>query len=145
MTAYALILVLLAGMFIARFSVTSLNTAVVNRLALAEQQARQGAEAGLELCLRLATSTYYVVGQAPASLTVNLGFAHLASMTIWYEVATNAFGNLGGSATAAVYDRAILFASDARPVARRSVTNELVVDDVATGNNKRFKRLWDRP
>ncbi len=143
MTAYALILVSLAGLFIARFSVTSLNTALVNRLHLADQQACQGAEAGLEICLRLATNSFYIVGQVPASFTVHLNpvqpfTSHLATMTVYDEVATNTFGNLHGSATAFVYDRSRALA------ARRTVTNEIEVTAPGAGNNKRFKRRWER-
>ncbi|RCK80071.1 MAG: hypothetical protein OZSIB_3575 [Candidatus Ozemobacter sibiricus] len=143
MTAYALILVLLAGLFISRFSVTSLNIALVNRLHLADQQARQGAEAGLEICLRLATNSFYISGQPPASFTVSLNPAppyssHLATMTVVYEVATNVFGNLQGSATAFVYDRSGALA------ACRTVTNEIEVAASAASQNKRFKQLWER-
>lgn len=131
MTVYALVLVMLIGLFIARFSVSSIDHAIGSRLMIFDQQARQGAEAGLEIALRFATSTFTI---DPASFNVTLPYPEVGSMTVYYEITSVGVGPLFASSTAFVYDRA------GREVARRTVWNTI------DGNgNKRMLGAWGTP
>ena len=77
---YALILMVILG-----FLLSGLQTAAVDhnlncRLALFESQARQGADSGLNICLRVANDDHPVDGII-SSITSQTGA--VASMTIW--------------------------------------------------------------
>ena len=118
---YALILMVILG-----FLLSGLQTAAVDhnlncRLALFEAQARQGADSGLNICLRVAGD--HPVDGIISSITFQTGA--VASMTIWFHTdqASGSFSQ--ASSTAMVFERGP--GGQEREVARKSVRNTINV------------------
>jgi len=117
---YALILMVILG-----FLLSGLQTAAVDhnlncRLALFESQARQGADSGLNICLRVATDSHSVEGMI-SSITFQTGA--VASMTIWFHTDKALAGISRASSTAMVFERGP--GGQEREVARKSVRNTI--------------------
>ncbi len=66
-------------------------------------------------------------------------------MTIWFDMEFIPGNGLLCSSTAAVFDRTIQRDPDARPVARRTLTNLVLVNEALPCNNKRFGGTWEKP
>ena len=130
---YALILMVILG-----FLLSGLQTAAVDhnlncRLALFESQARQGADSGLNICLRVATASHSVDGMI-SSITFQTGA--VASMTIWFHT-DQAVGSFSqASSTAMVFERGP--GGQEREVARKSVRNKIKVPPGT------FGQAWSR-
>ena len=122
---YALILMVILG-----FLLSGLQTAAVDhnlncRLALFEAQARQGADSGLNICLRVANTLCRVDGMI-SSITFQTGA--VASMTIWFHTDKAGLDNQGvlvsqANSTAMVFERGP--GGQEREVARKSVRNTI--------------------
>ena len=116
---YALILMVILG-----FLLSGLQTAAVDhnlncRLALFESQARQGADSGLNICLRVAGD--HPVDGIISSITFQTGA--VASMTIWFHTDKALAGISRASSTAMVFERGP--GGQEREVARKSVRNTI--------------------
>ena len=116
---YALILMVILG-----FLLSGLQTAAVDhnlncRLALFEAQARQGADSGLNICLRVAGD--HPVDGIISSITFQTGA--VASMTIWFHTDKALAGISQASSTAMVFERGP--GGQEREVARKSVRNTI--------------------
>jgi len=117
---YALILMVILG-----FLLSGLQTAAVDhnlncRLALFEAQARQGADSGLNICLRVANTLCRVDGMI-SSITFQTGA--VASMTIWFRTDPAVGGISSASSIAMVFERGP--GGQEREVARKSVRNTI--------------------
>jgi len=129
---YALILMVILG-----FLLSGLQTAAVDhnlncRLALFESQARQGADSGLNICLRVANDDHPVDGII-SSITFQTGA--VASMTIWFHTDPALAGISQASSTAMVFERGP--GGQEREVARKSVRNTIKVPGT-------FGQAWRR-
>jgi len=118
---YALILMVILG-----FLLSGLQTAAVDhnlncRLALFEAQARQGADSGLNICLRVAGD--HPVDGIISSITFQTGA--VASMTIWFRTDPAVGGISSASSIAMVFERGP--GGQEREVARKSVRNTINV------------------
>ena len=134
---YALILLIIFGGLVAGIHVSSIDQNLSLKYYLYEAQARQGADAALEICLRVASPTWPV---PPQSGTVYVDFSGgpVASMALHFEIWKGAapYDNALASVTAIVYDQQ-LFAV-ASEVARRSASNR--IDIPARLFNQQWKR-----
>ena len=130
---YALILMVILG-----FLLSGLQTAAVDhnlncRLALFEAQARQGADSGLNICLRVARDDHRVDGII-SSITFQTGA--VASMTIWFRTVPAGGGFSQANSTAMVFERGP--GGQEREVARKSVRNTINV------LARTFGQAWSR-
>ena len=128
---YALILMVILG-----FLLSGLQTAAVDhnlncRLALFEAQARQGADSGLNICLRVAGD--HPVDGIISSITFQTGA--VASMTIWFHTDKALAGISQASSTAMVFERGP--GGQEREVARKSVRNTIKLPGT-------FGQAWSR-
>jgi len=135
---YALILMVILG-----FLLSGLQTAAVDhnlncRLALFEAQARQGADSGLNICLRVAGD--HPVDGIISSITFQTGA--VASMTIWFHTGQAVLDPTTmelisqASSTAMVFERGP--GGQEREVARKSVRNTINV------LARTFGQAWSR-
>ena len=129
---YALILMVILG-----FLLSGLQTAAVDhnlncRLALFEAQARQGADSGLNICLRVAGD--HPVDGIISSITFQTGA--VASMTIWFRTDPAVGGISSASSIAMVFERGP--GGQEREVARKSVRNTINV------LARTFGQAWSR-
>ncbi|NCB39845.1 MAG: hypothetical protein EOM80_13860 [Erysipelotrichia bacterium] len=102
---YALILVVILAMIVSGQRIVTMDQSIAHGMTVFEAQARQGADSGLELCLRLNSAvptpqlvnfTYPIDPLYPNNL--------VASMSIYYQLTGVATDSLA-SITAMVYDR----------------------------------------
>jgi len=129
---YALILMVILG-----FLLSGLQTAAVDhnlncRLALFEAQARQGADSGLNICLRVAGD--HPVDGIISSITFQTGA--VASMTIWFRTVPAGGGFSQANSTAMVFERGP--GGQEREVARKSVRNTIKLPP------RTFGQAWRR-
>jgi len=129
---YALILMVILG-----FLLSGLQTAAVDhnlncRLALFEAQARQGADSGLNICLRVAGD--HPVDGIISSITFQTGA--VASMTIWFRTDPAVGGISSASSIAMVFERGP--GGQEREVARKSVRNTIKLPP------RTFGQAWRR-
>ncbi|MBP7634555.1 hypothetical protein KBA41_10300 [Candidatus Ozemobacteraceae bacterium] len=96
---YALILVTILGAYVSSQKILTLDHNISHTMALFEAQARQGAQSGLNVCLRLGIAV-----TPPASFSMFFPIGQVASMGVWYELSGPPNDSLA-SVTAMVYDR----------------------------------------
>lgn len=96
---YALILITILGAYVSSQKILTLDHIISHSMTLFEAQARQGAQSGLNVCLRLGVAV-----TPPASFSMYFPNGQVASMAVWYELSGPPNNSLA-SVTAMVYDR----------------------------------------
>lgn len=96
---YGLIIITILGVYISSQKILTLDHTIAHSMVLFEAQARQGAQSGLNICLRRG-----VVVNPPEMVAMSFPGGQIASMAVWYQL-TGAAANSLASVTAMVYDR----------------------------------------
>lgn len=96
---YALILITILGVYVSSQKILTLDHIISHTMTLFEAQARQGAQSGLNVCLRLGAAV-----TPPQMFSMFFPNGQVASMAVWYEL-TGPSNNSLASVTAMVYDR----------------------------------------
>ncbi len=98
---YALILITILGAYIASQKILTLDHMISHTMTLFEAQARQGAQSGLNACLRLGAQV-----TPPRMFSMFFPNGQVASMAVWYQLTDAPMPtNSLASVTAMVYDR----------------------------------------
>ncbi|MBF0410097.1 MAG: hypothetical protein HQM10_22325 [Candidatus Riflebacteria bacterium] len=122
---YALILVVVIGIFIAGTKTTTLLSSYNYRFSLYESQAAQGADAGLNLCLRLAPSV-------SGNFDVTLNSGPVGVMRVFYQNGPNISGQIAASSTAIILDQ------NGAAIAKKHAANQIRMPQ------RRFEQPWQR-
>jgi len=96
---YALILITILGVYVSSQKILTLDHIISHTMTLFEAQARQGAQSGLNVCLRLGVQV-----TPPQMFSMFFPTGQVASMAVWYELSGPSNDSLA-SVTAMVYDR----------------------------------------
>ncbi|HOT29819.1 MAG TPA: hypothetical protein PLU72_16700 [Candidatus Ozemobacteraceae bacterium] len=96
---YALILITILGLYVSSQKILTLDHTISHAMTVFEAQARQGAQSGLNVCLRLGVAV-----TPPQMVSMFFPTGQVASMAVWYEL-SGPPGNSQASVTALVFDR----------------------------------------
>jgi len=121
---------LILTFYISGIQITAIDRTMSDRLLYYETQAKQGAEAGLEICLRLASAT------APCNYSVYSFFTPgtpVCTTTVFYEATA------GNPSRASV--TAIILDGNNLEVARKSARRQI---DTTSATTRLFLKDWVR-